>query len=158
MAVTVSCIFIPTSHDLKSILRGARPAFVTIALFYDKPCLKRHCIKQERGPMSSEVNSLVQSHTASTHSADFVCSLHRCQELFWAWRRQQGTRTVAELCCPSPFAVRRGHVRRSPPGKVRLCYLLEHIEPSLFSFPRQEREHGQNPEHPGPLPDLAFFP
>lgn len=118
-------------------LQGAHATFIDIKLFYNDPCLKSHCIKQERGQMSSEVDLLVQSLTASIHSTHFDWYLLRCQVLFWAWERQQWTQT-AGLHFPTSLAIRCGHVSKSPPGNVS-SVLPSRAHRTWLVFPTKSR-------------------
>lgn len=90
--------------------------------------------------MFLEVYSLVQSHTASTHSTNldwYLTQMPIASGHGWL-----------DYTSQPPF---QGGVAMQvglTPGKVRLCYLLGHIEFSLFFLPSQELEHCQVPEAP----------
>lgn len=87
--------------------------------------------------MSSEVDLLVQSLTASIHSTHFDWYVLRCQVLFWAWERQQWTQT-AGLHFPASLAIRCGHVSKSPPGNVS-SVLPSRAHRTWLVFPTKSR-------------------
>lgn len=71
------------------------------------------------------------------------------------WPGAGGLGQMAELQLPPSLAVRCGHMLKSRPGKARLCYLLGHLESSLFFFPSRTLP---GPRRPLCVLSLDFLP
>lgn len=122
-------IFIPTSHNLKTFLQGACVTFITIMLFDSGPRFRSHCIKRKRVPMSSEVNSLILSHTASITQQILIGN---CSGALLDMEAAGGTDRQVDYTSQLPCS--EVAPRGAQPGNVRPRCLLGHAEPSLFFF------------------------